>query len=327
MNDPNLSHGNSVPHKVNININMFGTLMLNLLVESRAPIKGFGEAVGDITGGGAALVWVYSRGSGKIDSKGLFGSQNLADGKGIGIGKRICQEKESNSIYCLVSEKWNWNQFHSLFGSLEMELEFMVSFIKFGIQNRKINHKFGIRNQKKNHDMNNQNPNHVSQIRNPKSELTTVNTCFTKSELTKSEHGERDMENEREKGEKETYRNENWWRRDWSAMRLVGEDKIGRRKREEGKERICGLEEHSRQLQCSMLRHQSPPQSKTSTVSAPKDTLYVSITLLPALKVASDATVVIGIASISQVMRDNIRYFNEFDRHHCKASNGPSSQM
>ncbi|KAL4571025.1 hypothetical protein LXL04_017775 [Taraxacum kok-saghyz] len=76
-----------------------------------------------------------------------------------------------------------------------------------------------------------------------------------------------------------------------------------------------------------MLRHQSPPQSKTSTVSAPNDALYVSITLLPALKVASDATVVIGIASISRAMRDNIRHFNEFDRHHCKASNGPSSQM
>ncbi|KAL4587447.1 hypothetical protein LXL04_000318 [Taraxacum kok-saghyz] len=30
--------------------------------------------------------------------KGLFGSQNFADGKGIGIGKGICQEKESNSI-------------------------------------------------------------------------------------------------------------------------------------------------------------------------------------------------------------------------------------
>ncbi|KAL4559030.1 hypothetical protein LXL04_031162 [Taraxacum kok-saghyz] len=58
-------------------------------------------------------------------TQGLFGSQNLVDGKGIGIGKGICQEKESNSIYCLVSEKWNWNQFHSLFGSLEMELEFM----------------------------------------------------------------------------------------------------------------------------------------------------------------------------------------------------------
>lgn len=63
-------------------------------------------------------------------------------------------------------------------------------------------------------------------------------------------------------------------------------------------------------------------KSKPFTISGLNDALYEPITILPALKVVVDATIVIMITSISRSMHDNIRSFNESDCHHCKVSNG-----